>query len=546
MKKTIKQTAVFLALICLISIFSLSCENTIALGARLDINGPVVTITTPVPRKAISREFVLGGDISDKTGVKELSVKASINNEHISRQWRYKNGVWEISLNAGETWELIEENENNLWLGIEGSKTDWIWSVNINMGDDPKDGEYLFYVQAWDSSGQSDDNSFKTIVVIIDQDPPKVSISNPYLYDRYARYVSGDNTFAAKLSGTEDEIAELTVHHQWADLSGKWKDPTKIGKFLTQEFLMQWQIEDNHDIWSFDLRFYDIKEPTLIIDEYAPTPLSEEYIYRYVKNDLPPPDAPQPDNYLKANESVMVPALTSSAGAKTYKKDGKDTYAGEIKKPITEKTTIVVVSVCYDAAGNANQEKILGYFIYWPLADTPWIEFSGDLKDPSAAPTADPDNETAMDALKAQVFMIYPGRDISAIAYHAQGVQRVEYKIYTYNTLTRAETLLTDPGEPLINPPRGNNILSNSFSWSFRPTPRSAFYVVRAFAYSLNNVSEETAVLFRVQYITFPDFPDPPSPSASSPLFESIVTGTDPEGKDSTITISGIVWTRLK
>jgi len=161
-----------------------SCDNPLGLGRRLDLNGPDVNFTSPVPRKAVLANFLLEGTAEDYSGVKMLLVKVQKDRVELPRQWRYLNGVWEISDDSGISWKPFKEGaweENSLV----------IWSIPVDMcinGIQPEDGEYLFSAQAWDNGGVSDDKSFKTLVLIIDNDPPKVTVFNPLLYSRFLNY----------------------------------------------------------------------------------------------------------------------------------------------------------------------------------------------------------------------------------------------------------------------------------------------------------------------------------------------------------------------
>jgi hypothetical protein len=503
--KTIKLAIIF-ALIGFVSILSFySCNNPVSLGSKIDVDGPVVEFTAPVPRKAVGTEFSLEGMVSDYSDIKEMLIKVTLNNIEFAKQWRYSLGQWEISVDSGRSWKVLEDAE---WNGTSKAAS---WKIPIDMiigNVDPQDGEYVFSVQAWDMGGFSDDNSYKTIVLIFDSDPPRVELSNPNLYGKYV----DDNVFL------DEELQSL---HIIADESDEWKDSAMIGKLLTQEFLLQWQIEDNHDIWSIDLRFY--KHDTQGIDDNPETELPSDYIFRYHQNLPPPPVAPDPNSNINPNGSVMVPDL---AGRKV-------TYNGEIelKNPITEKTTVRVVASCYDAAGHPNQEKTLGYFIFWPKADTPWIVYAEGLEEeypPLLGGGTDP--------IIPDIYMVYPGRNIKATAFHYMGVSHVEYELYDYGnkTVGIVPGPLKEAKKTIENPPRFNGVLSTIFPWEFTPPSSSGYYKVIAEAFDAKGKgSGEYAVVFEVQDITFPDFPVPPSPSASNPLFMSINNGT--------ITISGTV-----
>jgi len=487
-----------------------SCDNPLYLGTRLDLNGPVVNFTSPVPRKAVTAEFLLEGTAEDGSGVKMLIVKVERNREELPRQWRYSQNGWEISEDYGRNWGPYAGGS---WEG----NTYVVWSVNISLiinNIQPEDGEYMFSVTAWDKGGVSDDNSFKTLILIIDNDPPNVNVINPLLFSRYFTYDSLTDTF---------NDAELEDLRSLSD----WRNPEYIGKFLTNSFTLQWSIEENFNIWSFDLRFYNLD---VAVDENPATPLPDDYIFRFHQNLPPVPANPSPENYLKPNGSVIIPALDETSG-------NLDANA-EIKKQITDKTTIRVVGVCYDAANNATQEKTLGYFVYWPQADIPWISYSGGIETPEYY---DNSPDFGFDVLVEDAFLVYPGRDIKAIAFHAQGVKEVTFSLYKIEpAATLADSVITLLSEydniTITNPPRGNNNYSTNFSWDFRPPPRSAFYIVEAQALSISGKKNTTArALFKVQDISFPDFPVPLKPPALDPFFKYIDTARD------SLTISGIV-----
>jgi hypothetical protein len=500
MKTKINIFKFILSLIAVLTFFS--CENPVALGTMLDIHGPVVNIISPVQRQLVPVQFNMEGTANDYSGISKMTINTVINNHDFPRQWRYYNNTWEISDDHGVTWSPFADAQ---WIGTSKSAS---WKLTINMvinGVLADEGEYTFNVQAWDNAGFSDDNSFKAVVVIIDRDPPKVDISNPYLY-------RGINAY---------ETAPLKALHDISDLSDAWKDPQYLGKFITQEFALKWQIEDSNDVWSIDLRFY--KYDT-VIDNDPNTPLPDNYIYRYYQNLPPPPSlaAVNPNDYVKPNGSATVPDLEKGTGY----------YDGELKNPITEKTTIKVVAVCYDAAGNPNQEKTLGYFISWPKANTPWIVFTEGLNPPSGIDgSGKPYNhyEQTLKAIEEKVFMVYPGRNIRATAFQAHGVKEVKYNLYKCDT--SGEILHNVPisnleiveNNKIIPNAAYNGNYSNIFPWEFNVPPHTGYYIFTVQAYSSHGVaSEEYLMLFRVHDITFPDFTEGPTPDATNPLFMSI------------------------
>ncbi|MDR2702634.1 MAG: Ig-like domain-containing protein [Spirochaetaceae bacterium] len=538
MKTKITISTVFISLCALAASF-FSCGNPVALGSKLDIYGPVLNITAPSQRKSLPHKFAIEGDVSDFTGVDRIVIKAGTSEEEFKRQWRWSKDAWEVSENFGATWNPYEgyDDELPVWDGNEKAAE---WKIPINMaieGEPTSDGEYTFSVQSWDKAGNSDDNSYKAVILIIDLDPPKVDISTPYLYRD--GYVSGTKKPAY-------ELAPLDQYHAWDDTDDDWKDPAYLGRFLTQEFDLKWQIDDFNDIWSIDLRFYSFDEE---IDDDPATPLPDEtVIYQYHENLPPIPPVVNPGDFIKPNGSVRVPDLDSAPG--TYN-------GGQIVNPVTEKTTIKLVAVCNDAAGNANQEKTIGYFIYWPRANDPWIQFTGDIRPPTGV-NADgtpynyygkPVGAETSGSIDPEVFMVYPGRNIKATAYQAHGVKEVKYSLWSLpiagNVLGTTET---SPGDSYqdktaSNTPYPTGMYPTIFPWEFKVPPITGYYLIKVQAFSTQDKpSEPYTMLFRVQDITFPDFPEPPQPPASDPLFKAI--GKRPDGTPgtpNTITITGLV-----
>jgi len=499
MKIKINIFKVILASLAVATFFS--CENPVALGTKLDIDGPIITITSPLQRQSVPVEFDMEGTARDYTGVDKMIIKAVINNTDFQRQWRYQKNVWEFSDDYGETWSPLK---NAVWDGNNNSAS-WKVPIDMKVSSSVMEGEYTFNVQAWDKGGFTDDNSFKAIVLIIDFDPPKVLITNPYLYSKYAY---DTDVYFQELDAIVDE-------------SPKWKDPAYLGKFITQEFSLKWQIEDSNDVWSININFYP---HDVVIDNDPDTPLPDNYIYRYHKNTPKPPPGANPNDYVKLNGSVTVPDLYSQAGI--YE------GGGELKNPIPLKTTVKVVAVCYDAAGNPNQEKTLGFFISWPKANSPWIDFTDGLEGP------DDFYGKSLDVIEGDVFTVYPGRSIKATAFQSHGVKEVKYTLYECNT---SGNILNGPDSFKVK--ELNKVVSNTsyggtystiFPWELNVPPFTGYYVFEAEAFTSQGIpSEKYTMLFRVHDITFPDFTEGPFPVATDPLFMAMAGNK--------ITISGTV-----
>jgi hypothetical protein len=513
--KTMKTIFKFiLTALAVVTLFS--CDIPLALGSKLDIEGPVLGITSPSHRKSVPTEFDLTGTINDKTGIGKMLITAKVDNTAFPRQWRYQDGAWQISDNYGASWASFPDGE---WNGTGNSAS---WKIHVDMdvpGFDTVEGEYTFTVQSWDKADFTDDNSTKAVVVIIDLNPPKVDVSNPPLYRGDKPYLN--NADFKKLHDILDNNTTLK----------EFEDPAYLGKFITQEFDLKWQVEDMNDVWSIDLRFYKFDAA---IDDNPLTALPDDYIYRFFQNVPPVPDNVKPADFIRPNGTVTIPDLAGPGGF--YPENNYQN--GELKSPISAKTTIKIVASSYDAAGRPSQEKTIGYFIYWPRANNPWIIFPDGMKAPVYYPASGSDIAT----LENTAYMVYPSKDIKATAYQAYGVDRVEYTVYecgitgavaggSKGSLSGTLTPVSGYSGTIYSPG-----ISTIFAWNFQVPPRTGYYVVRATAFSKKNKSSQIYnMLFRINDITFPDFPTPIQPAASEPLYLALgTTGTS-------FTISGTV-----
>jgi len=536
------KTFIFVSLIAAVfAVLFFSCENPVGLGRQLDIEGPIVAFSTPVARKALLPQFTITGTAGDASGIKRLLLKAERNNDPYAKQWQYSNGKWEVSQDYGNTWSVFSDAK---W-DVKDPKNNRIeWTISIDMvinGADVPDGEYMFIVQAWDNAGFSDDNSYKTRVFILDKYPPTIDILDPYIY-KNRKNEQGDIIDALE---TNTKLMGLDAILDSDD--GERYKPSSIGNFLTRAFQLQWIIDDNFDVWSIDLRFYDASDNTIAIDSDPNTPLPDDYIFRYWKNELRPPDVPQSDKNVSPNGSLLVPDLNGQAfDARTHTDGG----CYELKKQVTEKTTIKVVALTYDTAKNSNlsqteteitgelKEIVLGYFIFWPKADEPWITLSDGMHEPGYFTSKVTNINDLENLLDEECYMIYPGRTISADAFHAHGLKEVVYSLYSFNAANGTTSSTPYSGyanNPITNIERNGNF-SQTFSWSFAPPPRTGYYVLKAIPYSIDNKEgQEKVALFRVQDITFPNFLIPPKPNAGEPLFNHINTS------DNSIIIKGYI-----
>ena len=511
-----KKTIIFfnVLIIAFLTVLLSSCDGVISLGSRIYLDGPVVEIIEPLPRQPVDGKFVMSGTVTTDTSVNRMLIKARYNQEYVdtdgvtkyrnvelTTQWRWKGGVWEVSGNSGSTWKpvtaiTIQDNQGKdvlvspEWNGTEKSIE---WKVPIDMtGITVQGGLFEFSVTAWDKSENSDSNSNKTRAITLYLNPPRVNIISPRIYP------VSDLTIPGTDLHTMDTM-DSSVENR--------RNPEYLGKLLNGPFDLQWQIIDENDVWSIDVRFYD-KDlvPNWEADE-------DNYVYRTFINDaLNRPPAPSLDQTLRPNYRVGVPDLSGSRYPERYN-DGR---TDELKKPVSnDKTTLLVVVRCINAAGMPlkDDERMMGYFIYWPDADNPWIEFPDGFNDSYPQSFLEPD-----------LYTVFPESRVSMKAYDDDGVEKVVYTIYSVNA---GGTLGSSVAQQTLE----NSAKSRVFSWQFIPPANSGEYYIRATVYDIQENNAETGVskkseifggYFRVMDINLPVIYPPTEPLASLPLFNYI------------------------
>lgn len=544
------KTTILLLVFAVIAAGIFSCD--VSLGERLNLEGPIVEIHTPLSRQAVDGTFSMSGTVNAKNNstIKEVLVKIRYNQEIPGKpgefeniehnvQWRYRNSVWEVSGNRGASWQpvpsvTIDEIEiTPKWIGDNKSAS---WELPIDMklfGSNLEDGQYQFSVTAWDNADNSDDNSFRTRMVILNNSDPKVEIFIPELYDK---------------SDLGDTSSELYKFHQINDNDEEAiktrRTAANIGKFVTGPMTLQFQIDSTADIWAIDIRFYEFDKDWKETDK-------ENYIYKFQINDFDKrPTVPNVEDTLHPFYKLDIRDLTSSTFLNNNISSIGTGRLEELKKSITEKTTLRVVVRCIDSSGREPgkedeeevEERDHGFFIYWPKADIPWLELPANLLNTHPATVPDPENY--------KLYTMYPTTVVPIKAFDNNGVEKVEYKVFTVNPDTGiigaqygATQEERDESEPRI------------FSFSFSaPTPVvSGHYYLEATVFDNHagaaKKSDTFTGYFVVVDISYPEIDPPQEPLASNPLFMHIKADpniTNPGIEDWYIDIRGFAYDNFR
>lgn len=135
------------------TIFILSCGENTGLGGEVDVEAPVISITSHHQNDYAAMSMVLEGDVSDNQEIVDIEVKYKYKDQH---------GI-EVS-------GTKHTNTPNRKKGL------WNCTIDFNEEDDNQEVEISVY--AWDKNRNESSESFDTVTVLIDGKSPLLSNLN--------------------------------------------------------------------------------------------------------------------------------------------------------------------------------------------------------------------------------------------------------------------------------------------------------------------------------------------------------------------------------
>ena len=296
---------------------------------------------------------------------------------------------WFKKTASSDDWiEILEDTTNY----CKFSNNVWCWSIDVDTADkiETKDGSnYSFTGLIRDKAGNSGKNTKVECTLVVDVESPDVSIQQPELLTGEYGYVKGETDPYILENG--NCIAKL--------LNGKIQISGRVDQSISFKGL---RIDfDNGEVKSGVRK--SSKESSVPVN-------SIEDVSKL--NDASLGDLIEPKIYFSKtleDSNLRTWTITVDPEDLINSENGK---ADNLK---TGKHLIRVVSTCLSAS-NAWERKILGYFVWWPEADTPWITVSSC------------DNNDVED--DAQKYSCFPGSFISGSCQDDDGIKSFVSTIY--------------------------------------------------------------------------------------------------------------------
>lgn len=334
MKKQNKVFKLFSVLVVAFLVFS-SCQ--IGLGPAIDLEAPIVELTSHKDNDYVGQTFNLEGTVTDNEKVKSISIDF----EEADIHYRLENGVWKKKTSYVD-WVVLSDEYSSYSLN---DKTVY-WSVWVSTSDSKvgMGSTYNFTIVAEDEIGNSGKTSKLEGSLVVDENIPEVSINSPELFATYAKL---ESDYAKLVLNDGNVISQLL--NGTIVLDGRQDSAASFKEF---------RIEFDNGITDskvVDSSNYDIPISTITTEEISNAyPFERSAVY-YSKT-------------LKTGQDNISDLRTWNIQIKP-----EDWISSQINPELANgkhKIRVVATSI---SNSDTWQRKILGFFTWYPEADIPWI-----------------------------------------------------------------------------------------------------------------------------------------------------------------------------
>ncbi len=360
----------------------LSCD--VGLGDEVDLEGATVTVTSHKDNDYVSRVFRLMGTAYDKLGVTSITIDFDEADLHYRM---LEDGTWQKK-NSNSDWSIMDSSKANSI--IKDNKV--IWSVEVNTSESTVQtgSTYNFSIVAYDKMKNTNKNSKVDGSLLVDENIPFVSINRPELYSNY---------FAI-----EDLFQKFTL-----------KDGNVISKLLNGEIKVDGRQDNAFSFRELRIEFDDGTVDSLNVNsennrenliEVSTEEISNKYTFKRNKLYF--------SKTLKVGEDNITDLRTWIVNVKP-----SDWISEERNTELLSGKHIIRVVATSISNSNAWERKVLGYFVWWPEADKPWINlYSGESEENNASNSP-----------------VYPSSKIYGLVQDDDGILTLSYKLFKKNEL---------------------------------------------------------------------------------------------------------------
>lgn len=366
------------------SIFTLvilsSCQ--IGLGEAIDLQAPEIFLTSHKDNDYVGQTFRLAGYATDNEKVKSITIDFDEANIH----YKWENSTWQKKTSYID-WTALTADE----CACTVNNTTVTWAVTVDTTE-AKQGmqssTYSYSIVAQDQIGNSGKTSKIEGSLVVDQNTPDIKLNSPALFS------------------TNKDIEEKID-------SFKLRDGSVLSQLFNGTLVFEGRQDSAAAFKEFRLELDDGTEDSNIVDSYnfdkpinSVTTENISNAYPFGRNKL------YYSKTLKVGQDGIQDLRTWTVSIKP-----EDWISSELNDDLQtgpHKIRLVATSV---SNSDAWQRKILGYFIWWPEADYPWITlYSG--RDFLAEASSD---------------QTYPSAKIFGVVQDDDGIESLSYSLEKQN-----------------------------------------------------------------------------------------------------------------
>ena len=366
----------------LVAAFFILSSCQIGLGEAIDLQAPEIFLTSHKDNDYVGQTFRLAGYATDNEKVKSITIDFDEADIH----YKWENSTWQKKTSYID-WTALTADE----CACTVNNTTVTWAVTVDTTEAKvgmQSSTYSYSIVAQDQIGNSGKTSKIEGSLVVDQNTPDIKLNSPALFSTNKDIEEKINSFTLKDGSVLSQLFNGTLVFE-----GRQDSAAAFKEFRLE---LDDGTEDSNsvDSYNFDKPINSVTTEN-ISNAY---PFGREKLY-YSKT-------------LKVGQDGIQDLRTWTVSIKP-----EDWISSELNAALQSgkyKIRLVATSV---SNSDAWQRKILGYFIWWPEADYPWITlYSGS----ESLETASSDQT-------------YPSTKIFGVVQDDDGIESLTYSLEKQN-----------------------------------------------------------------------------------------------------------------
>lgn len=366
------------------SIFTLvilsSCQ--IGLGEAIGLQAPEIFLTSHKDNDYVGQTFRLAGYATDNEKVKSITIDFDEANIH----YKWENSTWQKKTSYID-WTALTADE----CACTVNNTTVTWAVTVDTTE-AKQGmqssTYSYSIVAQDQIGNSGKTSKIEGSLVVDQNTPDIKLNSPALFSTN--------------KDIEEKINSFTL-----------KDGSVLSQLFNGTLVFEGRQDSAAAFKEFRLELDDGEEDSNIVDSYNFNKPINSVTTENISNAYPfGRTTLYYSKTLKVGQDGIQDLRTWTVSIKPedwISSDLTDLQSGK------HKIRLVATSV---SNSDAWQRKILGYFIWYPEADYPWITLYSGRDSVETAAASD---------------QTYPSAKIFGVVQDDDGIESLTYSLEKQN-----------------------------------------------------------------------------------------------------------------